>query len=81
MTERIGFRIANVILRLLQLCSAVIVVGIIGWALRRVHIANGSTNGRLVYAEVVAALSIVVSLLLIPPMEYVYKAWPLDLIL
>lgn len=76
-----GHRIANVVLRFLELCSAVIVVGIVGWAMHRIHNAGGHINGRLIYVEAIAAMSITLSLLLILPMDYVFKAWPLDLIL
>lgn len=81
MGEHTGRRVVNVLLRFFQLCSAVIVVGIIGWALHRIHDGNGSANGRLVYTEVVAALSIVASIVLMPPLRYVFKAWFVDLIL
>lgn len=81
MGEHTGRRVVNVLLRFFELCSAVIVVGIIGWALHRIHDGNGSANGRLVYTEVVAALSIVASIVLMPPLRYVFKAWFVDLIL
>jgi hypothetical protein len=81
MYQHAGFRIANVVLRISEFCSAVIVVGIVSWALNRIHDGNGPYNERLVYAEVVAALSIVISLVLMPPMKYVFMAWPLDSIL
>jgi hypothetical protein len=79
--QHAGFRIANVVLRISEFCSSVIVVGIVGWALNRIHEADGPYGERLVYAEVVAALSIAISLVLMPPMQYVFMAWPLDGIL
>jgi hypothetical protein len=81
MSKDTGFHTANAVLRFLEFCSAAVVVGIIGWAMHRVDSANGPPNGRLIYAEVVAALTIIVSLVLLPPHEYVFKAWPLDLVL
>jgi hypothetical protein len=81
MYQHTGFRIANVILRISELCSSIIVVGIIGWALDRIHDGDGPYNERLVYAEVVAALSIAISLALMPPLKYVFMAWPLDFVL
>lgn len=79
MAGNVGLRVANVIFRFLQLCSAVIVVGVIGWAMHRVNVAGGPDNGRFIYAEVVGTLSIVASLALFPPLEYVFGAWPADL--
>ena len=81
MDEHKGPRVANVILRLLQLASAAIVVGIVGWALHSIRIGDGPVSGRLIYAEVVGALTIVVALALLPPLKYVFMAWPLDFIL
>jgi hypothetical protein len=81
MYQHTGFRVANVVLRISEFCSSIIVVGIIGWALASIHDGDGSYNERLVYAEVVAALSIVLSLALMPPLKYVFMAWPLDVIL
>jgi hypothetical protein len=81
MSKDTGFHTANAVLRFFEFCSAAVVVGIIGWAMHRVDSANGPPNGRLIYAEVVAALTIIVSLVLLPPHEYVFKAWPLDLVL
>lgn len=81
MDDHFGLRIANVILRFFELCSAAIVVGIVGWAMHRVSDGNGHINNRLIYAQVVAALSTVASLVLMPPLQYVFMAWPVDLIL
>jgi hypothetical protein len=77
MYQHTGFRVANVVLRISEFCSSIIVVGIIGWALASIHDGDGSYNERLVYA----ALSIVLSLALMPPLKYVFMAWPLDFIL
>lgn len=79
--EHTGSRVANVILRFLELGSAAIVAGIIGWGLHRIDGGNGVSNGRLVYAEVVAALSVVASIVLLIPFKFVFKAWPVDILL
>lgn len=81
MGEHTGSKVANVILRFFELCSAAIVTGIIGWSLHRIDSGNGPTNGRLVYAEVVAVMSLVASIILLIPFGFVFKAWPLDLLL
>lgn len=79
--EHTGSRVANVILRFLELGSAAIVAGIIGWGLHRIDGGNGPSNGRLVYAEVVAALSMAASIILLIPFKFVFKAWPVDILL
>lgn len=81
MSEQRGPRIVNVILRFFQFASAAIIVGIVGWALHSIRAGNGSSNGRLIYVEIVGGLTIVLSLLLGPPLAYVFKAWPMDLLL
>jgi len=81
MNEHTGSRVANVVFRFFQLCSAAIVAGIIGWGLHRIDRGNGPSNGRLVYAEVVAALTLAISLVLLVPFKFVFKAWPVDLLL
>lgn len=81
MGEHTGSRVANVILRFFQLGSAAIVAGIIGWGLHRIDRGNGPSNGRLIYAEVVAALSLVASIVLLIPFKFVFSAWPVDLLL
>ena len=81
MNEHTGSRVANAILRFFQLCSAAIVAGIIGWGLHRIDSGNGPSNGRLVYTEVVAALTLAVSLVLLVPFKFVFKACPVDLLL
>lgn len=45
MGNNTGFRVANVVLRFFELCSAPIVVGIIGWALHRGTIYTGAGTG------------------------------------
>ncbi|KAM0716201.1 hypothetical protein Q7P37_007646 [Cladosporium fusiforme] len=81
MGEHTGSRVANIILRFLELGSAAIVTGIVGWVLHRIDIGNGPSDGRLIYTEVVAVLGLVVSIVLLIPFKFVFKAWPVDLIL
>lgn len=81
MAENPGSRIANVILRFLQLCSAAIVVGTIGWAMHRINDVNDPGNGGFVYAEVVGSMNIVVSLVLFPPLESMFRTRSADLVL
>lgn len=73
-------KVASVVLRFGELISASIVVGILGYFLRRVDLAGKSANGRIVYAVVTAALGIVCSLCLMPPLRYSFWAFPLDIV-
>lgn len=75
-------RLVNIILRALQLIFAIIVAGITGNYLVR---ASGISNwhlGRLIYTEVIAALSIVVALVwMIPFPGSSFIKWPMDIVL
>jgi hypothetical protein len=73
-----GTKIVAVLFRLGELCSAIIVVALLGRFFYLSDIGGGSTNGRLVYAEVISALEIIFSILLIVPARYSFYAFPLD---
>jgi len=76
-----GSKVLSVILRLGELCSAVVVTALLG---RFFYVLNaspdGNANSRLIYAEVISCLQILFSLVLIFPYKYFFFAWPLDLI-
>jgi len=77
-----GSKLCSVILRIGELCCSVIVVALLGRFFYLLRLApDWSTDGRLVYAEVIAALSIVFSIILMPPLKYSFYAWPLDAVL
>jgi len=71
----------SVVLRCTEFISACVVVGIFGYFLRRLDLAGISANGRIVYAVVTAALGIVISICLIPPLRYSFWAFPLDIVM
>lgn len=81
MGEHTASKAVNVVVRFFQLCSDAIILGIVGWVLHRISISNGLNNSRLIYVEVLAAMSLVVSIVLLVPFKFVFKAWPLDIIL
>ncbi|KAM0708840.1 hypothetical protein Q7P35_005493 [Cladosporium inversicolor] len=81
MGEHTASKVVNVVVRFFQLCSDAIILGIVGWVLHRINIGNGPNNSRLIYVEVLAAMSLVVSIVLLIPFKFVFKAWPLDIIL
>ncbi|ORX98674.1 hypothetical protein BCR34DRAFT_640649 [Clohesyomyces aquaticus] len=77
-----GSKILSVILRAGELCSFSIVIGLLGRFFYLFHLGTDeSLNGRLIYAEVIAGLSIVASILLMPPLKYSFCAWPVDVVL
>jgi hypothetical protein len=71
----------SVLFRVGELICAAIVVGILGEFLYYLNIANVGANARLVYTEVIAGISIALSIILMPPFMYSFWAFPLDLIL
>ena len=74
-------KITSVIFRIGELVCATIVLGIISRFLYLVDLGNGPTNGKVVYAEVIAALSIAFAILLMPPFPCSFYFFPLDLIM
>lgn len=76
-----GSKVISVILRLGELCSAVIVTALIGrFFYLLIAAPDGDANSRLIYAEVISCLQILFSIVLILPFKYSFFAWPLDLI-
>ncbi|USP73629.1 hypothetical protein yc1106_00903 [Curvularia clavata] len=74
-------KVLSVLLRLSELCSAVIVVALLGRFFFYLSIGpDTSTNGRLIYAEVIACLEIFASIILIVPAKYSFYAWPVDVL-
>lgn len=71
-------RIVAMILRAAELAFASIVAGVTGQYLHRSN-ASSWTNGRFIYTEVVAALSIVLSLLFLLPFSSTFVHWPVDI--
>jgi len=74
-------RIAALALRALELISGAIVAGLIGHELRRADKAGVRPAKRMIYAEVVAGLAILLSLLLLLPMTWAFSLWPLDFVM
>lgn len=71
-------RIVSMILRAAELAFASIVAGVTGQYLHRSN-ASSWANGRFIYTEVVAALSIVFALLWLLPFSSTFVHWPLDI--
>jgi hypothetical protein len=73
-------RIFNIILRAAELGFSSIVAGITAWIL---HKSNSNTHGlgRFIYTEVIAALAILTSLILLIPCSSSFTHWPWDFFL
>ncbi|KAI1501925.1 marvel domain-containing protein [Biscogniauxia marginata] len=68
------------ILRLAELAFAAIVAGINGEYLHLVRRTSSWSQGRFIYAEVVAGISLFLSLIWLIPFSSSFIHWPIDLI-
>jgi len=71
-------RVCSVILRFGELTSAAIVAGILGRYLSLLNNANAPANSRIVYTEVMAGISILLAIILGPPLKYSFYCFGLD---
>ncbi|KAH7382116.1 hypothetical protein BKA66DRAFT_463746 [Pyrenochaeta sp. MPI-SDFR-AT-0127] len=76
-----GTKVFSVLLRFGEFCSSIIVVALLGRFFYLLHIPSGtSTDGRLIYAQVISCLELIASMILFVPLKYSFYAWPLDAI-
>ena len=68
----------SVFLRLGELTCGAIVLGIVGRLLDLVDEGGSQPNARLIYAVVIASLTIIFSLFFILPMAYSFWSFPID---
>ncbi|KAH7348274.1 hypothetical protein BKA65DRAFT_500282 [Rhexocercosporidium sp. MPI-PUGE-AT-0058] len=68
----------SVILRLSELISAAVVAGLVGRYLYFLSSANAHASSRIIYAEVIAGIGILASLILLPPLKYSFYCFCLD---
>jgi len=73
-----GSQVASVTLRLFELISGAVVAGLVGEYLHYVDNAHDSPNSRMVYAVAIAGISIVASMVLMPPLKYSFYFFALD---
>src|SRR3569833_3261633 len=71
----------SVFLRLGELASAVIVLGIVGWFVTVVNDANTYADPNLTYILVIACISVFLSIVLILPFTYSFLAFSMDFIM
>ncbi|KAH7274712.1 hypothetical protein B0J15DRAFT_556514 [Fusarium solani] len=74
-------KIASVILRFLELSSAVIVLGILSRFAYMISIAGVHLDGDIVYAMVVAGIGIIYSIVFCPPFDSLFLSFPFDFVL
>ncbi|KAF5530548.1 integral membrane protein [Fusarium mexicanum] len=72
-------RVVSLILRAAELVFAAIVAGVNGEYLHNARGASSWQLGRFIYTEVVAALGMLFSLLLLIPFSSTFVHWPLDI--
>lgn len=71
-------RIVSMVLRAAELAFAAIVAGVTGDYLHKSH-ADAWAEGRFIYTEVVAGLSILLALLWLLPFSSTFVHWPVDI--
>jgi len=74
-----GSKVANVVLRFCELCSAVIVLGIACRFLHLLNEGNGPYSSRIVYATALSSIATAASIILMPPLIYTFYAFGFDL--
>lgn len=74
-------RIVNIVLRAAELVFATIVAGVTGQHLHQYRDASSWSQGRFIYTEVVAALSMFFALIWLVPFSWSFVHWPVDIIL
>ncbi|KAH7255967.1 hypothetical protein BKA59DRAFT_521042 [Fusarium tricinctum] len=74
-------KVISVLLRLAELASAVIVLGLLSRFCYYIGIAQASVDGRIIYAIVVACLGIMYSIFFCPPFRNMFLGFPFDFLL
>jgi hypothetical protein len=74
-------KVVSVVFRFIELVCAVIVAALIGRYLNYVHDAHADSGSRVIYAIVLAGISILAALVLFVPWMGSFLAFPLDIIL
>ena len=71
-------RLFSILLRVLQLATAVVVTGIVSDYIDDINKANGNPADRMVYTLVIAVFSIIMAFLLLIPFTATLTLFPLD---
>ena len=65
----------------MELTSAVIVAGIVGQYLHYLNLGHSGVNSRIIYTEVISGISILLSIIFMPPLKYSFYGFIVDLAL
>lgn len=79
--EGLTHRIATMLLRIAQLASACIVLGILARFCYQITVAQVSANARIVYTLVIACITVVFSVLFCAPFNILALSFPFDFVL
>lgn len=74
-------RVCHVLLRVLEFCFSVIVLGILGRAIYLANEADIYQDNRVVYGEITAAISTLFSIIFVAPFLYAFLAAPFDVVM
>ncbi|KAJ5280117.1 hypothetical protein N7478_005489 [Penicillium angulare] len=74
-------RLVSIPLRIVEIAFAAVVAGIIGHYLASFHQIDPWPQARWIYAEVIAALSILLALIWLIPFSSGFFSWPLDILI
>jgi len=74
-------QVLSVIHRLGELVCSTVVLAVLGRFFFFIDLANTGANGRLIYACVVASISLLISILFMPPLKYSFFGFPFDFVL
>jgi hypothetical protein len=73
-----GSKVVSVFLRVLELCSAAIVAGLVGEYLHNISNAHVHANSRMLYTVTLAGISIIVALVCMIPLNVLFYGFLLD---
>jgi hypothetical protein len=74
-------KVVSVVLRLAELASAIIVLGLLSRFCYLIGIAGADVDGRIIYTIVVACLGIMYSIFFCPPFKNMFLGFPFDFLL
>jgi hypothetical protein len=77
----VAHKVVCVVLRLSELASAIIVLGILSRFCYLLGIAQADVDGRIIYTIVVASLGIMYSFIFCPPCRNMFLSFPFDFVM
>uniref|UniRef100_A0A0D2XS32 MARVEL domain-containing protein n=1 Tax=Fusarium oxysporum (strain Fo5176) TaxID=660025 RepID=A0A0D2XS32_FUSOF len=77
----VAHKVISILLRLGELASAIIVLGILSRFCYLISIAEVYADGRIIYGIVVACLGIIYSFIFCPPFKNMFLGFPFDFVM